>query len=89
LPVTISLGKLGEASGPPLADVITLAKLRQAFLSGEPLPETLATSALAAPSNERPRITITSGRPASHEPPPAPPPAEYAGPSEIDDDIPF
>jgi hypothetical protein len=51
------------------------------------LVEPVVATAIAA----RPRPVITSGRQAlgNPEPPPAPPPSEYAGPSEIDDDIPF
>lgn len=89
LPVTIQIGKLGEANGPSLADVFTLAKLRQAFLEGAPLPEAAAAPAIAAPASQAPprqiRPVITSGR-ANVE---APPPVEYAGPSEMDNDIPF
>lgn len=92
LPVTILCGKLGEAAGPSPADVIACAQLRQAFLEGAPLPETPETPALTAPPREAgPRPIITSGRQAlaNPEPPPSPPPAEYAGPAELDDDIPF
>jgi hypothetical protein len=86
LPVPILLGKLGEASGPPLADVLTCAGLRQAFLEGAPLPESPEPPAIAA-QPQTPRQVITSGRPALVNP--SPPPAEYARPGEIDDDIPF
>jgi hypothetical protein len=89
LPVPILLGKLNEKHGPPIADVLACAKLRQAFLEGAPLPEAAEPPAIAAPAQARP--VITSGRPAlvSPEPPPAPPGENYAGPAEIDDDIPF
>ena len=92
LPVPILLGKLGEKNGPSVDDVIVLAQLRQAFKEGAPLPELPETPALAAPPRKAgPKPVITSGRQAlaNPEPPPAPPPSEYAGPSEIDDDIPF
>jgi hypothetical protein len=73
--------------------VLAYAKLRQAFLEGAPLPESPETPAIAAPPHEaRPRPIITSGRQAlaSPEPPPSAPPVDsYAGPAEIDDDIPF
>ena len=92
LPAPILLGKLGEKTGPSLDSVIACAELRRAFKEGAPLPEMPETPALVAPARAPgPRPVITSGRQAlaSPEPPPAPPPSEYAGPSEIDDDIPF
>jgi hypothetical protein len=86
LPVPVQLGKLGEKRGPSIADVLALAALRHAFKEGAPLPEAPEPPVITAP-----RPVITSGRQAlaNPEPPPAPPPSEYAGPSEIDDDIPF
>jgi hypothetical protein len=88
LPVPILLGKLGEKHGPPIADVLACAKLRQAFLEGAPLPEA-AEPTITAPAQPRP--VITSGRQAlaSPEPPPAPAVENYAGPAELDEDIPF
>jgi hypothetical protein len=80
LPVPILLGKLGDKHGPSPDDVIACAQLRQAFKEGAPLPELPEPPAIAAPA--RPRPTITSGRQ-------EPPPPEYDGPGEIDDDIPF
>jgi hypothetical protein len=82
LPVPILLGKMGERNGPSIDDVIVLAQLRQAFKEGAPLPELPEPPALAGP-----KPIITSGPQALANP--APPPAEYSGPSEIDDDIPF
>jgi hypothetical protein len=87
LPVPIQLGKLGEKHGPSLDDVLALAKLRQAFLEGAPLPESPEPPAIAAPT--RPRPIITSGRAAlaNSEPPSAPPPAEYDGPDDAIDEV--
>jgi len=87
LPVPVLLGKLGEKHGPSTADVVALATLRHAFKEGAPLPELPEPPVIVEPARQAgPRPVITSGR---QEPPPAPPPSEYAGPSEIDDDIPF
>jgi hypothetical protein len=85
LPVPILLGKLGEKNGPSVDDVIVLAQLRQAFKEGAPLPETPEPPAIAAPP--RPRQTITSGRQAIARQ--EPPPAEYDGPDDPSDPIPF
>jgi hypothetical protein len=94
LPVPTLLGKLGEKGGPALADVLACATLRQAFLEGAPLPELPETAAIAAsPSNERPKMIVTSGRQAlanPESPPTAPPPSNYDGPDdELSDPIPF
>jgi hypothetical protein len=91
LPVPNLLGKMGEKNGPSVDDVIACAQLRQAFKEGAPLPETPEPQAIAAPARQAgPRPVITSGRQALANPEPQPPPpSEYAGPSEIDDDIPF
>ena len=89
LPVPILLGKMGEKHGPSIDDVIACAQLRQAFKEGAPLPELPETPALAAPSRGS-RPVITSGRQALANPePPTAAAAEYAGPDEIDDYIPF
>jgi hypothetical protein len=94
LPVPILLGKMGEKNGPSVDEVLKAAELRQAFLNGAPLPESPNRPAITAPQLEarqpetRPRAVFTSGHQAPVRPEP-PPPAAYAGPAEIDDDIPF
>jgi hypothetical protein len=99
-PLSMLLGKLGEAGGPSFEEYLFARQARESFrqdglLLGAPAlapsepPPAIESKALIPQPPQRAKITITSGHQAyaSHEDPPLH--DRYDGPTDRDDDIPL